>query len=208
MTDTEEAGRRRIRGPRTRRQAVAGVLALLFLAGAAGYALGRPRPPGAGSVDVGFLQDMVVHHEQAVELALLALDRTSEPVVRSFAKEVVVFQQYEIGLMEAYLRRWGRARYSDSPTAMAWMGAAVPRDRMPGMASESQLTALREANGRDADRLFLELLVEHHRGGVHMGLAAAAQGRDREVKALAARIARVQRTEIEELRATRHRLGL
>lgn len=55
--------------------------------------------------------------------------------MRGFAKEVLVFQQYEIGLMEAYLQGWGHPRYPAAATTMGWMGTPVPAEDMPGMAS-------------------------------------------------------------------------
>ncbi|MGH9224288.1 MAG: DUF305 domain-containing protein [Acidimicrobiales bacterium] len=189
------------------RQAIA-LAALCFLAAAGGYALGTPRRPTEGSADVGFLRDMIVHHDQAVVMAAIALDKGTEPLVRTFAKEIVILQRYEIGIMDAYLARWGYERESGEGTAMAWMGVPVPPDEMPGLASPVQMGALREAGGRGADRLFLELMREHHRGGADMAAAAASRARDGRVRDLASAMARNQRIEINEMEAARQRLGL
>ncbi len=206
---TPSPGRSRFRlPPPSKGQRVGLALALLFLAGSVGYAVGVPRDPGASSVDVGFLQDMIAHHEQAVEMASNVVSAGAEPVVRSFAKEVLVFQQYEIGLMEAYLQRWGHPRYRPGDTAMGWMGTPVPIEEMPGMASRALMGALGRSSGREMDALFVAMMTEHHRGGVDMAQVAANRAKDGYVRALAERIARNQRIEIKEMDAARRRLAL
>ena len=79
---------------------------------------------------------------------------------------------------------------------------------MPGLATAEQMQALRDATGADADALFLELMSEHHRGGVHMAAYAAAHAKDADVRALATVMARNQRIDIEEFRQTAERFGL
>lgn len=184
------------------------VLALMFLAGSVGFVAGTGRPPSEGSADVGFLRDMAFHHDQAVVMASAVLDETSEPLVRTFAKEIVMVQRYEMGVMDTYLNRWGYSAEPSGDTAKEWMGMAVPRDEMPGMASESQMRALRDAEGKEADRLFLTMMIEHHRGGADMAEAGARLARDRRVRSLGEGMARNQRIEINELEGARQRLGL
>lgn len=188
-------------------QAVALGVALLFLAGAVGYVVGRGRPPGPESVDVGFLRDMTAHHDQAITMATYGL-LGEEQTVRTFAKEVLITQRYEIGLMSAWLGRWGYQSPDEGRLAMGWMGVPTPPEEMPGMASPVQIRALSEAKGRDVDRLFLAMMTEHHRGGVEMATAAAHHAGDRQVRELAEVIARNQRVEVNEFDAARRRLGL
>lgn len=187
---------------------VAFVAALVFLGAAAGYALGRGRPPGAGSPDVGFLQDMILHHEQAVRIAGTAVTEATDPSTRHFAREVLIFQQYEIGLMEGYLQRWGRPRVAERDTVMGWMGHPTPPAQMAGMATDAELEAYEAARGRDVDAGFLRLMTRHHEGGVHMAEAAVSRVADEAVRDLAARMARNQRTEIVEYKRTAERLGV
>ena len=187
---------------------VALVAALCFLAGSVGYVLGRGQPPGADSADVGFLHDMLRHHEQAVTMATLELANGATPDVQSFAREIVLFQSYEIGLMDAQLQDWGYRREVPPDRAMAWMGHDTDPDAMPGMASAEDLDALRAAEGRDSDALFLTLMQDHHRGGVQMAEAAVDLVRDDDLRDLARRIADVQRAEIQELDAARQRASL
>jgi uncharacterized protein (DUF305 family) len=184
------------------------VAALLFLAGVVGYRIGQPGKPGAGSAEVGFLQDMIVHHEQAIAMSYRTVNAALDPEVRGFAKDILVSQQYEIGLMEAFLLRWGHPRDSGRPMAMAWTGNAHPKGAMVGMATVQELDALDAATGPDVDDRFLRLMIGHHSGGALMGEAVLEKGHDREVRRLASRIVAAQQSEITEMQATRQRLGL
>jgi uncharacterized protein (DUF305 family) len=187
---------------------VALVAALLFLAGVIGYRIGRPDPPGAGSADVGFLQDMIVHHEQAIAMSYETVSVATDWEVRAFAKEILVAQQYEIGLMEGWLRRWGHPRDSGRSTAMRWAGMAHPKNAMVGMASADEIQALDRATGRDVDDRFLRLMIAHHAGGVAMAEEILERGHDGAVRELAGRVISAQRSEITEMQATRRRLKL
>jgi uncharacterized protein (DUF305 family) len=177
--------------------------ALAFLGFAVGVFVSRDDPPGEGSVDVGFYQDMVIHHQQALSMATLELAHGEDPVVRSYAREVLTFQSYEIGVMRQTLSDWG---YSPQPSGsgevMGWMDMPTPPDRMPGLASDAELDRLDAARGRQADALFLDLMADHHRGGLHMAEYAAEHAGDDEVRELAARMARNQTQEINEYRIT------
>ncbi|MFP5281863.1 MAG: DUF305 domain-containing protein [Actinomycetes bacterium] len=205
--DADAPGRFRL-APPSPGQALGLVLALLFLAGAVGYMVGGDRPPRESAPEVGFLRDMTTHHDQAVEMANIALDRATEALVRTFAREVLLTQRYELGLMSAWLGEWGYGFDSERSEAMAWMGVPTPVEEMPGMASAVQMDALRRAQGRQLDALFLAMMSEHHRGGADMATAAVKVVNDADVRALAEAVARNQRIEINEYQAARQRLGL
>lgn len=194
-------------------QRIALAVAFAFLAGSLGYAIGSRNGeadvPSADSADVGFLWDMIAHHEQAIVMAQYQIADGAEQRVTKFAREIVQSQSYEIGLMEAYLARWGQARYRDEgEPAMGWMGHSMDVDEMPGMASEEELDRLADLSGRDLDALFIQLMKEHHEGGVEMAEAGAEDAGDVAVRALASRIARYQAVEIKEMEMTRVDLGL
>jgi uncharacterized protein (DUF305 family) len=189
-------------------QLAALVAALCFLSGAAGWYLATDRPPGGDSADVGFLYDMSAHHEGAITLSAIELERGSSEDVRAFAREITLFQSYEIGLMDAQLDHWGFAREDQPELAMGWMGHEVPVQEMPGMASEAQLDALRTAEGPEADALFVALMINHHEAGAEMAEAAVERVEDDDVRDLAARMARYQRLEVQEMEAALDRAGL
>ncbi|HEX9994600.1 MAG TPA: DUF305 domain-containing protein [Acidimicrobiales bacterium] len=185
------------------------VAAVAFLAGAAGWAIAQPRPPGNGSADVGFLHDMIEHHSQAVEMSsyLLRPDVGADPSVVLQAQSIAFGQEAEIGLMLGRLRAWDRPDAGDG-TAMGWMGDPVPVDEMPGLATEDEIDALRDATGPAADEQFLRLMIEHHAGGVAMAEAAVDEASDGDVVDLARAMATAQRSEITEMVMLGERLGL
>lgn len=189
------------------------MLALLFLAGCIGYFVGvrgaEPAAPAADSADVGFLYDMSAHHEQAVRLSLIELTNGSDLQVKSFAREIIRSQSYEVGLMQMRLGTWGFEMGDRPQDPMAWMGMSLPTtDVMPGMADESELQALRSAQGAEADALFLALMSDHHKGGVAMAAAAADSASNVWVADKAERMARFQAAEVAEMEFTREALGL
>lgn len=195
-----------------RRLALASVAVIIaVLAFAAGWKTGEPSIPPVDGVDVGFLRDMIDHHDQAVVMATYVLRRDAGVDVdtASYALEIIAEQRYEIGLMTAWLDDWGYGRGEPDRRAMGWMEMVpTPVIEMPGMQSEAQLRALDDATGRDADRRFIEMMVEHHEGGIHMGEFAEAHATDERIRTLAQRVVTVQRSEITDLRNLQVRLGL
>jgi uncharacterized protein (DUF305 family) len=186
--------------------AVLGV-ALAFLGFAVGVFVTRDRPPGADSADVGFLQDMISHHEQAIEVSRLVEQYGEDPTVRSFATDVLGLQSYEIGVMTEKLRRWSFTPSDRSDQAMAWMDMPVPVDQMPGRLTDEEMAEISQARGTELDQLFLEKMAEHHRGGIHMAQAATQLVDDDDIRALAERMVRNQSSEINEYRGTARTLG-
>ena len=178
--------------------------ALLFLGLAAGYAFfGGASGSSANAVDVGFLQDMRAHHDQAVSMSFIYLEKPvadQDPVLRSIAKTIIADQQFENGYMVGLLLDMGAEPANESGQAMGWMDAPVPLERMPGMATQQQLDELEAATGPAADQRFVELMSAHHEGGIHMAEQAAQHAGRPDVRLLAERMAANQRGEIIDLR--------
>jgi uncharacterized protein (DUF305 family) len=193
-------------------QWVVAVVALAFLAGAVGYAVrafAEPNPNELSATDEGFLRDMIDHHDQAVEMSLIALGEAEDPTVRAFAQEIILQQRWELGVMEAVLGRAGAERGTDPERpAMEWMGMApMPASSMPGMATPEELDALRAAPAGAVDILFLELMTAHHVAGAEMGEYEAANGSNSYVRQFAEDIARNQMAEIAEYELVLERLA-
>jgi uncharacterized protein (DUF305 family) len=187
------------------------VIALLaaFVAGAIGYVLGQGRPPSEDSVDVGFLRDMIDHHDQAVYMAQITIAKPGiDPTVRAFAQEVMIDQRWEIGRMDAWLDDWGILRGDPDRRAMTWMGMDTTVPDMPGMQPDDKVQALLNATGDDANRLFLTMMRDHHQGGVHMAKDAAEHAKVKKVRELANTMAKNQETEIREYEQVMVRLGI
>jgi uncharacterized protein (DUF305 family) len=177
--------------------------AVLFLGLAAGYALfnGDARPKGS-AVDIGFLQDMHAHHDQAVTMSYIYLEKPAaeqRAVLRSIAKTIISDQQYQSGYMAGLLLEMGRSPANETGQAMAWMNEPVPLDRMPGMATTDELDQLQAASGPAADQMFVDLMRAHHLGGIHMAEYAAQHAKRGDVRSLAAGMVTAQRGEIVDL---------
>jgi uncharacterized protein (DUF305 family) len=195
-------------GRPTTAQLLALVVAVAFVSGVVGWRLAQPVHPSKGSADVGFLYDMIDHHTQAIAMASIELADGTSTDVKSFADEIHRFQSYEIGLMERLLAEQGYTRYEAPTEAMAWMGHhGMARDEMPGLASEAEMKGLRAA-GDDTDAWFIALMIDHHAGGADMADAAAHAAKNDVVRALAERMAKVQRQEIDELVSAAERAHL
>lgn len=178
-------------------------LSAVFLVLTAWYAFSAPSDPKAGSVDVGFLQDMRYHHDQAVQMGLDLLDKpadTIDPLLRTIAKEIIVGQQLESGAMVQILQDWGQPDSNESGQAMGWMQHAVPIEQMNGMASAADRQALKAATGAAANALFAGLMITHHDGGIHMAEYAADHAKDDKVRVLAKAMVSAQKSDLVELR--------
>lgn len=142
---------------------------------------GDQATPGAGSVDVGFAQDMSTHHLQAVTMANWERDHTADPELRQLAFDIESTQLEQVGRMKGWLMLWDQPE--QAPGAyMTWMtqpsghggmtmGASDPAGDtglMPGMATNDELARLRSLSGKELDVYFLQLMLRHHEGGVPM----------------------------------------
>ncbi len=126
--------------------------------------------------DVKFMQDMILHHSQAVEMAALVSQRTNTQAVRDIAGRIDASQADEIEFMQGWLRERGEtAPQPGQPHAMSGMDhsahaghAMAEHAGMPGMATADQMAALAGAEGPAFDQLFLERMIAHHEGAVEM----------------------------------------
>jgi uncharacterized protein (DUF305 family) len=178
------------------------IVTAAILAGMVGWMIGDD---GAriehNDVDTGFLQDMRVHHEQAVLMGIVYRNLPdTDPGLRTVARSIVTGQSLEVGRMIQLLRMFGEREANDSGTAMVWMGMASGVESMPGMATDDELDRLGRLEGAAADELFVELMTEHHLGGIDMAEYVVANGANDEVEKMATSMASGQRAEIAEMR--------
>ncbi|MEZ5139785.1 MAG: DUF305 domain-containing protein [Acidimicrobiales bacterium] len=176
------------------------VAAIAFLGAAVGFVVGqRSEADPLSATDVGYLQDMGYHHEQAVQMSLLLLDKDGiDRTLRSFAQEIIVDQRYEQGVFVATLDRFGHDT-SAGDTVMGWMGEAQPIEDMVGIATDAQIEELRAAEGTEAEALWIALMSEHHLAGLHMADWEARHGSDRTVVNLAKATVKNQRSEVLDI---------
>jgi len=173
------------------------VVVLALISGVVLLTLGA-RNPGPDSAEAGMLRDMIPHHDQAVEMALIIRDRTGDQQLFFLATDIVLAQQNQIGHMEGWLMAWDISPNQDGPM-MAWMDHPVEDGLMPGMATREQVESLRTLPVDEAEVLFLQLMIRHHQGGLHMAEAYLDRGDDRLVGEFSRNVIAVQGREIETM---------
>lgn len=205
---------------RPRAAAIAGALiATLTLAACGGNdpavssGTGSNVPPAAsGSTvskehnnsDVRFAHDMIVHHRGAIEMADLAASRAVSPEVKALAEQIRAAQQPEIDTMTGFLKTWGEnLPPTDSANSGGMNDGGMNHDGMrapmPGMMSPQQMQQLGQAQGVDFDRMFLQMMIEHHNGAIEMARAEQANGQNAATIALAKQIETTQAQEVQRM---------
>jgi len=135
----------------------------------------RKLPPSTSAVapprsqaDIEFMQGMIMHHSQAVEMTALISSRTQNKEVRALGARISLSQTDEI----KFMKRWLVAR--GAPVSMAMPGmpemdmSAKPMPSMPGMLTPEQMNALQQAKGTEFDQEFLRGMIQHHKGALVM----------------------------------------
>ncbi len=153
------------------------------------------------AADIGFCQDMSVHHLQALAMCQRVLGRDTGGAVQAAAAEVLQNQAMEVGQMRAWLADWGASTVPPS-IVMGWMGAnqgaGMPLALMPGYASDEELLELSTLAGQYRGRRWLELMRAHHVGGVMMATEAQNLASSTKVIRLATIQAMAQTFEISQ----------
>ncbi|MEU3300987.1 DUF305 domain-containing protein [Streptomyces sp. NPDC006678] len=166
-----------------------------------GHGGGTAAAPASGSADAGFARDMAVHHQQAVEMSFIVRDRTQDEEVRRLAYDIANTQANQRGMLLGWLDLWGLPKVESGSEPMGWMtpakghgghgghgghsgeyedgqGARAGHEAggaslMPGMATAAELEQLTKASGKQAEVLYLQLMTDHHKGGVTMAQGCA-----------------------------------
>jgi len=152
--------------------------------------------PSATEADTRFMQRMIPHHAQALEMTALVAQRASGPAVRAMALRMQISQRDEIALIEQWLRGRGHAISGSH-------GNGPATGLMPGMLTPEQMSALGGARGSRFDRLFLELMIQHHEGAITMVeelFGSSGAGQVSEIFQFASEVEADQRMEIDRMR--------
>jgi len=153
---------------------------------------------GYTPADVRFMQGMIGHHAQALEMTAIVRANSQNEGIRALALRIEISQADEIRMMQDWLKARGQAL--PDPHAHHAAGAVL----MPGMLSPAEMAQLSAARGPDLDRQFLQFMIKHHEGALVMvkdlfGTPGAAQEGD--VFAFASEVDADQRMEIDRMRA-------
>jgi uncharacterized protein (DUF305 family) len=152
----------------------------------------------ATAADVRFMQGMIGHHAQALEMTALVASRSSREDMRLLGQRIALSQADEIAAMRQWLQAWGQAL--PDPHAHHAPGAPL----MPGMLTDEEMRQLEEARDEGFDRLFLEYMIRHHEGALVMVeqlFSSAGAANEPEVFAFASDVDADQRMEIERMGA-------
>jgi uncharacterized protein (DUF305 family) len=150
------------------------------------------RVPKENSPEVTFTRDMMAHHAQAVDMAVRIREVTTDPELRTFALDLILTQQNQIGQMQAWLELW-KLPQAGLSAPMGGMGEAM------GMATQVQVNELSSLPPAEGEINFLQLMIRHHEGGVMMAQNVLAKTKNPVVTRLAQSIVTAQNSEISYL---------
>jgi uncharacterized protein (DUF305 family) len=155
------------------------------------------------AADVAFMQGMIAHHAQAVEMAALVAARSAREDMHLLAQRIDVSQRDEIATMQ----RWLRSRHQEAPGLDATHEHHNPAGHpmlMPGMLTPEEMAALAAASGPGFEQLFLQGMIKHHEGALKMVadlLASRGAAQEPQIFGFASDVDADQRAEIARMRA-------
>lgn len=148
-------------------------------------------PPN--DADVEYVRNMIVHHQQAIDMAVLAPDRAADTQLKGLASRIADVQGPEIDMMNRWLSE------HDKPVVDPTAHDHPDHSGMPGMATPEQMAQLREAKGQQFDTLFLQTMIAHHEGALTMASEVQTAGVDVKVQEWAADVKVTQSDEIARM---------
>lgn len=171
--------------------------AAMTTASAAGSGVSTTYDGTFNDADVVFAQNMIAHHQQAIDMAGLALDPTASASteVKDLAQRINDAQGPEVSMMSGWLEHWHEPMTMDT-------GAGHDMDSMhgaSGMMSAEDMDRLMQLSGPEFDRAWLEGMIEHHQGAITMAEQIKGEGENPDVKALADQVIADQQREMDEM---------
>jgi uncharacterized protein (DUF305 family) len=169
--------------------------------------------------DVTFAQQMIPHHQQAIQLSDIILGKQGiDPRVVDLANQIKAAQGPEIQQMQGWLSQWGQPVPMMPSGTTTPSGSPVPSEtttpsggpapsasttpgaaQLPGMVSDQELTALQNTEGADASKLFLTMMIHHHQGAITMAQTEVKSGQNPPAIALAQSIITTQQQQIDTM---------
>jgi uncharacterized protein (DUF305 family) len=157
-----------------------------------------PADAAFNATDVGFAQGMIPHHGQAIEMADMALDRSDDADVIRLATAIKAAQQPEIDELSTWLEGWDQVVPDQDMGADHDMGGTSGM-MMGGMMSSADMERLDAARGSEFDRMWLEMMIQHHEGAIDMANDEIEGGKFAAAKRMATSIVASQQAEIDEM---------
>ncbi|MDI1290288.1 MAG: DUF305 domain-containing protein [bacterium] len=151
----------------------------------------------ANDGDIAFAQLMIPHHQQAVEMADMALAHGVTGDVLNLANQIKAAQDPEIAQMTAWLAAWGAPLDMASSDGMSGMDMGGASSE--GMMSADDMAALDQASGVDFDTMWMQMMIKHHEGAISMANQVLSTTSNADVKTLAEAVVSGQTAEIETM---------
>jgi uncharacterized protein (DUF305 family) len=152
------------------------------------------QPAGYNADDVAFATNMISHHQQAIDMAALVPDRSTDPAVIQLAADIAAAQRPEIETMKVFLVQW-----KENPDTDTGHGGH-DNSAMQGMVDEATMAKLQSLSGAEFDTLWLQSMIAHHQGAIEMAKAEIANGENVDAKGLANSIVATQEAEIGQMK--------
>jgi uncharacterized protein (DUF305 family) len=169
------------------------------------------QPAGFNDQDVDFATNMIPHHQQAVEMAALVPDRSTNPAVLKLAADISAAQGPEIETLKVFLVQWKQGSDTpqdspapsgapDDPNAHQGHDGMDPSMNMQGMVDAAAIAKLASLKGPEFDKLWMQSMISHHEGAIEMANAEIAGGANVDAKNLAQQIVTAQQGEITQMK--------
>lgn len=143
--------------------------------------------------DLQFLDTMIAHHQGAIDMAQMAVQKTQNAALKQFAQKIIDDQRKEISQMKSWREKW----YAGKPEALN-MEMPGMRDSMKMMTAE-EMKKMEAASGKDFDLMFLDMMTPHHAGATEMAKDALKRAEHPEIKQISESIIRAQEKEIAQM---------
>mgnify|MGYP003342828710 CR=1 FL=1 len=154
--------------------------------------------------DEKFVQEMIPHHEQAVTMSEMVTNVEVSEETATLATEIISAQAIEIELMRGFLGEWG---VEFDPSSDPHSGHMMSGDDSHGMMTDKELAELENLKGSNFEKMWLTMMLAHHKGAIKMAETVIADGKDSRVKTLANTVISTQQREIELINALLANLG-
>ena len=151
--------------------------------------------PNAASqpYDLQFIDTMTMHHQGAIDMAKMALEKSQNADLKKFAQKIIDDQNKEIAQMKEWRGKW----FKDKPEAMN-MEMSGMKDSMKMMMGED-MKKMQAASGKECDLMFLDMMTPHHQGAITMAKEALTKTEKPEIKTLSNNIIKAQEAEIKQM---------
>jgi uncharacterized protein (DUF305 family) len=153
------------------------------------------QPPGFNADDHAFATNMIPHHEQAIELAAMASEHSTDAELIALAAKISAEQEPEIRALRVFLVQW-----DENPQDNASHGDHGGQGAMAGMVDEATMARLQGLQGAEFDTLWLQSMISHHQGAIEMAKAEVTNGQNVDIKRMAETMVDTQQAEITQMK--------